>query len=126
MLHTDTNLLPASRRAWAAWNYRIGPSGADGDVQLTYNMNTLQGLNAPTTFCVTLNEADAIDPARVLRRMRYTHPVFDAAALAAQRDIPKINGHRNTWYCGAWCRHGFHEDGVVSARAVSRSLGDQW
>ena len=114
VLHVDANVLPRRRAAWAAWNYHILPEG-HGRVAVSYNMNILQGLEAPVQFCVTLNNSAAIDPARVLRTMIYEHPVFTPSAVAAQRRKEEIDGIRNTWYCGAYWRNGFHEDGVVSA-----------
>jgi len=114
VLHTDTSLLPKNRRAWAAWNYRRRPDD-NGRVSVTYNMNILQSLDAPVTFCVTLNDTRSIDPARIIRAMHYQHPVYTSAGVAAQQRRHLINGQRRTWYCGAYWRYGFHEDGVVSA-----------
>ena len=120
VLHTDTSLLPRQRRAWAAWNYHVLPE-AGQRVALTYNMNILQGLTSRRTFCVTLNRSDAIDPARVLKRIDYEHPLFTLRGIAAQRRHHEISGVRRTHYCGAYWRYGFHEDGVISAlQAVQR------
>jgi len=114
VLHTDTRLLPVRPLAWAAWNYHVVPDG-HGRVALTYNMNILQTLDAPTPFLVTLNRTDAIDPARVIKRISYQHPLFTPAGVAAQARQQEINGPLRTYYCGAYWRNGFHEDGVVSA-----------
>jgi predicted NAD/FAD-binding protein len=114
VLHTDTRLLPKRRRAWASWNYLM-PEGPGGRVRLTYDMNLLQGLDAPETLCVTLNAAERIDPGRILARMTYHHPLFTPASVAAQARHREIDGTARTYYCGAWWRHGFHEDGLVSA-----------
>ncbi|HSC06826.1 MAG TPA: FAD-dependent oxidoreductase [Steroidobacteraceae bacterium] len=114
VLHTDVSLLPRKRRAWAAWNYHVVPSHR-GPVALTYNMNILQRLDAPTPFLVTLNRTDAIDPARIIKRINYRHPLFTPASVAAQARQREVNGSLRTYYCGAWWRNGFHEDGVVSA-----------
>jgi predicted NAD/FAD-binding protein len=116
VLHTDTALMPRRRRAWAAWNYNI-PADAtrlEGQVTLTYNMNILQGLETSRDYCVTLNNTAAIDPDRVIRVIGYEHPVFTTRAVAAQRRHRAVNG-RQTYFCGAYWRYGFHEDGVVSA-----------
>jgi predicted NAD/FAD-binding protein len=78
-------------------------------------MNILQKLQSDTTFCVTLNDTQSIDPDRILQRIRYQHPVFTTAGVAAQQRQQEINGRNRTWYCGAYWRNGFHEDGVVSA-----------
>lgn len=114
VLHTDTTLLPNSRRAWAAWNY-LRRRDDSSRVSVTYNMNLLQHLQAPVTFCVTLNDTRNINPRRIIRRIQYQHPVFTPQGVAAQQRQHEINGRRRTWYCGAYWRYGFHEDGVLSA-----------
>jgi predicted NAD/FAD-binding protein len=116
LLHTDTRLMPRRRLAWAAWNYHI-PKDPVERVAVTYNMNILQSLQAPVQFMVSLNRADQIDPAKVLGSYTYHHPVFTAAAVAAQKRRHEINGARRTYYCGAYWSYGFHEDGVRSAQA---------
>ena len=115
VLHTDTRLLPKRRLAWAAWNYHVLPQSR-GPIALTYNMNILQRLDAPTPFLVTLNRSEAIDPARIIKRITYHHPLFTPASVAAQARQRELNGAGATYYCGAWWRNGFHEDGVVSAQ----------
>jgi predicted NAD/FAD-binding protein len=117
VLHTDSSLMPRHRRAWAAWNYHL-PRNPRHHVSVTYNMNILQGLDARRQYCVTLNDERRIDPARVLRHIVYEHPVYSREALQAQQHQAELNGGR-TYYCGAYWRNGFHEDGVVSAlRAI--------
>ena len=123
VLHTDASLLPRSRRTWSSWNYRLTAARQERAV-LTYHMNTLQGIEAPVEFCVTLNQTDAIDPSRILGRYRFSHPVFTPAGIEAQAAIRALNGRRHTWYCGAWCRNGFHEDGLASAALVAEALGE--
>lgn len=128
VLHTDTRLLPARRKAWAAWNYhRLGdPAGRS---TVTYNLTTLQSLPTDTQFLVTLNTTHAIDPTKVIARMVYDHPVFNRASLAAQQRVAEINGRRRTYYCGAYWGYGFHEDGVNSSitvcDAIEKDLGHQ-
>ena len=114
VLHTDISLLPKQRRTWAAWNY-LRRKDDSQRVSVTYNMNMLQGLQDADTFCVTLNDTNNIDPDRIIRHMQYDHPVYTGAGIAAQQRHREINGQRRTWYCGAYWRSGFHEDGVVSA-----------
>jgi len=116
VLHTDARLMPRRRLAWAAWNYHVRPGG--GPVALTYNMNILQRLDAPTPFLVTLNHTDAIDPDRIIRRVTYDHPLYTPASVAAQARHREVDGARATYFCGAWLRNGFHEDGVASALAA--------
>ncbi len=124
VLHTDTRLLPRRRRAWASWNYRLDGRSEEARVSVTYNMNLLQRIEAPQTFCVTLNDSDAIDPKKVLGRYCYAHPRFTPAGHLAQARHADISGlARRTHYCGAYWRNGFHEDGVWSALRVAQALG---
>ncbi len=125
VLHTDARLLPRRRKAWAAWNAHIPRDPAEG-CTVSYCMNLLQRLDAPEPLVVTLNRTDAIDPDRVLRRMRYHHPVYTHASVAAQARKPEIQGHRRTWFAGAYWGWGFHEDGMRSAVQVARALGVRW
>jgi hypothetical protein len=122
VLHTDTCLLPRARRAWASWNYWLDGRAA-APPALTYNMNILQGIEAPVTFCVTLNRGGAITPAKVLRRFTYAHPVYNAAAIAAQARRHEICGREHVHFCGAYWYNGFHEDGVRSALDVCARFG---
>jgi predicted NAD/FAD-binding protein len=117
VLHTDVGLLPRTRRAWAAWNYHV-PRGTGEGATLTYNMNILQSLRARSTFCVTLNRSDRIAPEKIIKRLSYHHPLFTRAGVAAQSRQHEVNGVNRTYFCGAYWRFGFHEDGVVSARAA--------
>lgn len=136
ILHTDTRLLPREKRAWASWNYQLPnslKSSSRADMRdtspahtrrasVTYNMNILQGLEAPQTFCVSLNPLSPIDESKVLFRATYMHPVLNLASHHAQQQRFRINGHHRTWFCGAYWYNGFHEDGVNSARDVVEQL----
>lgn len=122
ILHTDTRLLPQNRRCWSSWNYRLKPGGERATV--TYNMNILQGIDAPETFCVTLNDTESINPNRILGRFNYAHPQFTVAGVAAQARWADINGPLNTWFCGAYWHNGFHEDGLVSGLRVADAIGE--
>ncbi len=122
ILHTDASILPRQRRAWAGWNYHL-LRGGRGRVAITYNMNILQSLPAPEQFCVTLNHADAIDPAKIIRRVIYHHPVYTPATVVAQQRHHAISGVNRTHFCGAYWGYGFHEDGVNSALAVCKPFG---
>ena len=122
VLHTDTRLLPKRKRAWAAWNYNLDANVSD-KATLTYNMNLLQGISAPVTFCVTLNNTTAIAKDKILGVYRYAHPVFNHCTLAAQQRRHSINGENNTYFCGAYWYNGFHEDGARSATDVATMLG---
>lgn len=125
VLHTDRNVLPKRRRAWASWNYHLADpssSRAEHPATVTYQMNLLQHLRSKHVFNVTLNSDQQIDPAKVLRRFEYHHPIFTvrrAAAQARHRELINVN---RTSFCGAYWGNGFHEDGVVSALRVCEAL----
>ncbi|MBI3349070.1 MAG: FAD-dependent oxidoreductase [Burkholderiales bacterium] len=120
VLHTDAGLLPRRRAAWAAWNYE---SGSDASaVCLHYLLNQLQPLPWQQPVVVSLNPLRQPDPARVIGRYDYAHPVFDDAAVRAQARLPEIQGVGGVWYAGAWTRYGFHEDGLLSGLTAAQQL----
>ncbi len=125
VLHTDRGLLPRRRRAWASWNYHLG-GGSSAGPTVTYHMNRLQSLRARQEYCVTLNRTEAIAPGRVLRELRYAHPVYTPAGVRAQQRVAEISGRNHTHFCGAYWGWGFHEDGVVSGVRVAERLGADW
>jgi predicted NAD/FAD-binding protein len=123
VLHTDSSLLPRRRAARAAWNFHLLREPKPLST-VTYYMNHLQRLNAAEDFCVTLNRPEAIDPARVIRTIDYSHPVYTPAGVAAQAQHASISGLSNrTHYCGAYWGWGFHEDGVLSALRACEPFG---
>ncbi len=130
VLHTDAAVLPKRRIAWAAWNYaRAADAGREqAAVCLHYLINRLQPLPWQQPVIVSLNPDPAAVPARdaVLAEIDYEHPVFDQAAVAAQRRLPAIQGRSHVWFCGAWTRYGFHEDGLMSALDVAGRLRAAW
>jgi predicted NAD/FAD-binding protein len=121
LLHTDTRMLPRRPLARAAWNYHQ-PQREQERVALTYDMNVLMSLNAPEKFLVTLNRGADIDPAKVLGRYVYDHPVYTPQGVLAQRRRREISGVNRSHYCGAYWRYGFHEDGVVSGQWVAQEI----
>jgi uncharacterized protein len=122
VLHTDVRMLPRRRRAWASWNYHLLENPGDRTT-VTYHMNRLQSLSAERDFCVTLNRTQEIDPAHVIRRIQYAHPVYTAGSVRAQQRFAEISGRERTHFCGAYWGWGFHEDGVVSALRVAKRFG---
>jgi predicted NAD/FAD-binding protein len=121
-LHADPSVLPRRRRAWGSWNFHR-PAEERDRTTVTYCMNLLQSLRTETVFNVTLNEEEAIDPARVLRRLVYSHPVYARGRAAAQARHGELIRARRTSFCGAYFGYGFHEDGVRSARKVAEAFG---
>ncbi|MFM2589552.1 NAD(P)/FAD-dependent oxidoreductase [Vibrio sp. TBV020] len=124
ILHTDEQLLPKRKAAWASWNYWLDGSSSEQSraPTLTYNMNILQHIDSPHTFCVSLNSSDQINSDKILKRFVYHHPVFNLETINSQARRSEINGVTNTWFCGAYWYNGFHEDGVRSALDVVREI----
>lgn len=123
VLHTDKRLMPRRRQLWSAWNYLRTGSGTEAHLSLTYWMNELQPLPTTTDLFVTLNPMHEFAPGTVQRVIDYEHPLFDAEAVGAQRDMWRIQGVRRTWFAGAWLGYGFHEDGLQSGLEVAERLG---
>lgn len=131
LLHTDITVMPRRRLAWAAWNYRMEPSGEGDRPSTHYYMNRLQGVSDRENYFVSLNYADRIDPEKVLWRTNYTHPIFDRGALAAQHHLPSINAEsrdQRVFFCGSYFRYGFHEDALASAVQCAHAVcaEDPW
>ncbi len=128
VLHTDVRLLPRRKLAWAAWNYeRATDAGREqAGVCLHYLSNRLQPLPWQRPVVVSLNPEREPEPLTVIGRYDYSHPVFDRAAIDAQRRLPTLQGRGGVWFCGAWTRYGFHEDGLSSALAVVQQMSARW
>ena len=124
VLHTDSSILPRCRKAWSAWNYRIG-ADTEARATITYNMSLLQHIQSDHTFCVTLNDTDQIDPQSIISRHQYSHPVFTAERASMQAHHHRLIRSHRTSYCGAYWGNGFHEDGVNSALAVCSRFGSE-
>ncbi|WP_136644921.1 NAD(P)/FAD-dependent oxidoreductase [Tabrizicola sp. YIM 78059] len=125
VLHSDPSLMPKSQKVWASWSY-VEPATGPGDrIDLTYWMNSLQPIPQDDPLFVTLNTARPIRDDLIHDVTTFHHPVFDVAAFAAQERIRVMNGARNTWFCGAWMRNGFHEDGFASAVDVVNAMAER-
>lgn len=123
-LHRDTSIMPRRRRCWASWVYHAeGKVGDEPSIAVTYWMNMLQSIHEKFPLFVTLNPTQPIDPALLFDRHVFTHPVFTREAIAAQALVPSLQGKNNSWFCGAYTRYGFHEDGLGSAVKVAESMG---
>jgi predicted NAD/FAD-binding protein len=118
VLHCDEAVMPRNRHAWASWNYRETDGRVGDSIDLTYWMNRLQPIPKDDPLFVTLNATRRINPAKIYDQVTMRHPVYDIAALNAQDTMRRINGQNHTWFCGAWMRNGFHEDGLASAADV--------
>ncbi len=124
VLHTDASVLPANPKTWAAWNYERAASSEreSSRVCLHYLLNRLQRIPFAQPVVVSLNPLQDIDPATILGEFDYAHPVFDLAAIEAQKRLPLLQGQQSTWFAGAWAGYGFHEDGLKSGLQVGRAL----
>ncbi len=122
VLHADANAMPKRRATWSSWNYTERPGHEGGPIDLTYWMNCLQPIPESDPLFVTLNSRAPINEALIYDEVDFAHPVYDLAALAAQSTIRDLNGDNATWFCGAWMKNGFHEDGYASALDVVEGL----
>lgn len=126
-LHTDASIMPKTRLAWSAWNYSLGrnPAG-QADPMTIYWMNRLQGVSDRENYFVSINRPESIDARRIIKSIPCEHPLFTLGAIRAQSKIPGLNesaqGTTQTYYCGAWTRYGFHEDGLLSAVTLCRQI----
>lgn len=122
VLHADPSVMPRRRRVWSSWNYSESPARRDGQIDITYWMNRLQPIPQDDPLFVTLNSNRPIREDLIYDQVTLRHPVYDLAALRAQGAVRSINGARNTWFCGAWMRDGFHEDGLSSGLEVAEAI----
>jgi uncharacterized protein len=129
VLHTDAELMPRERRAWAAWNFERAdaraPQASERPVCLHYWINRLQPLPFAQDVFVSLNPLRPPRESQVIARQTWAHPVFDAAAIAAQRRLPMLQGERHTWFCGAWTGYGFHEDGLRAGQDAAARVAER-
>jgi uncharacterized protein len=125
VLHSDPSLMPKSRKVWSSWSYVEPKSGPGERIDLTYWMNSLQPIPEDDPLFVTLNSTQPIRDDLVHDVTTFHHPVFDVAAFAAQGRLRMMNGTRNTWFCGAWMKNGFHEDGFASAVDVVQAMAER-
>ena len=125
VLHRDTSVMPTRRACWSSWVYQARTGEAQPAIGVTYWMNRLQNIPESDPLFVTLNPSQTIDEAQIYDQHTFRHPVFDRAALSAQKQIADIQGHNRTWFAGAYLRHGFHEDGFASAYRVATALNRQ-
>ena len=118
-LHTDSSLMPKTRRTWSSWNYRID---AGGNPATIYWMNSLQKVSDRQNYFVSINGADDVDPAKIIQRIEYEHPLFSVEAVDAQKELYKLNTGGPIYFCGSYFKYGFHEDAFTSALELSRQL----
>ena len=118
-LHTDSSLMPKNKYNWSSWNFI---KTKDSVARLTYWMNYLQNLKCKKDYFVSINSNNLIDKNKIIKKIRYSHPVFKHNKEYTFKKLQEIQGLKNIYYCGAWCGYGFHEDGVVSAKNVTNYL----
>ncbi|PJI38094.1 NAD(P)/FAD-dependent oxidoreductase [Ferrovibrio sp.] len=124
VLHRDPLLMPRRRNVWASWNYLSEPRrDLQRRVGLTYWMNLLQNIDSSRPLFVTMNPVTEPREDLVFAEFTYEHPLFDRAAINAQDRLGQIQGKDRLWFCGAWCKYGFHEDGFTAGLRVAEALG---
>ena len=123
VLHSHTGIMPQRSACWASWVYHADAAPTTDPIAVTYWMNHLQNLDKDYPLFVTLNPRTPIPDAEIFERHNFTHPIYDQAAVAAQAEIVGLQGQNNTWFCGAYQRSGFHEDGLTSAIHMAAKMG---
>ena len=127
VLHTDERFLPRRAATRSSWNYQLRDCGSHaGSPTMTYYLNKLQRLHEDEHYCVTLNRTAEIDPARIIHRVSYRHPLVTLESMRAQPELPRLNGPRRTAFAGAWQGYCFHEDGLRSGLAAAAAFGATW
>ncbi|MEM8916284.1 MAG: FAD-dependent oxidoreductase, partial [Pseudomonadota bacterium] len=124
ILHSDVRQMPKRKRVWASWVFQSLDDQPRPVIGITYWMNLLQGISQEDQLFVSLNPARSIPDELIYDQTEFRHPIFDVAAIQAQGDLKALQGQNNTWYCGAYTRHGFHEDGLASGVAVAERIAE--
>lgn len=125
ILHRDVGQMPMRRAVWSSWVYKADTTRPEPAIGVTYWMNRLQNIPASDPLFVSLNPSEPVADDLIYDQKTFRHPVFDTAALSAQRQLTEMQGQNNTWYAGAYTRHGFHEDGFASAARIARMMDRQ-
>ena len=120
-LHTDENLMPLRKNIWSSWNSILNTDSPTENC-VTYWLNKLQNLRTDKNYFLTLNPIVSIDEKKVIKKIEFTHPIYDINAVNAQKSLPSLQGINNTWFCGSYFGYGFHEDGLKSAIDISKKL----
>jgi predicted NAD/FAD-binding protein len=123
VFHTDPAQLPPRKQCWASWNYLQDSHDADAPVSVSYLMNRLQGINSKTPYIVTLNPQTDIPDPYIIRTFNYTHPCFNTASIATQKELPSLNNKNHTFFCGSYFKYGFHEDAAWAGAEVAKHFG---
>ncbi len=123
LLHTDSSVMPHTRRAWSSWNVRLEHKSGAFRPSTTYFMNSLQQVSKNKNYFVSINDPGNVEPKKILWETDYTHPIFNLAAVKAQSQLPTLNQDGRIYFCGSYFRYGFHEDALDSALQVARVLG---
>jgi len=117
-LHRDENLMPIRKSAWSSWN----SISKNENTCVTYWLNKLQNLNSEKNYFLTLNPVEAIDKNKIIKKIHFTHPYFNKANVALQKDLHKLQGKKRTWFCGSYFGYGFHEDGLKSSKELFKKF----
>ena len=121
VLHRDISLMPKAKKAWASWVYAKNSKSSDQQIAVTYWMNNLQNIDHKYPLFVTLNPSEKIAEDKIFARFNYEHPIFDSLAVKAQEEISDLQGVDKIYFCGAYQKYGFHEDGISSAlKAINK------
>ena len=122
-LHKDINLMPERKKAWSSWNSILDKHDLKKNC-FTYWLNKLQNLKTNQNYFLTLNPIIEIDNKKIISKVEFTHPFYDAETIKAQKYLPELQGENNTWFCGSYFGYGFHEDGIKSSIEMLKNIND--
>ena len=115
--------MPKNKKAWCSWNSSIKKDEIEKN-SITYWLNLLQNLKCKENIFLTLNPHFEINESKILKKVRFTHPYFDQAALNFQSQLTNLQNKRNILFCGSYFGYGFHEDGIKSSIEMLKTLND--
>lgn len=123
-LHTDSSQMPKLKRVWSSWNYKMEMNVGEVMASTIYWMNSLQQVSKKKDYFVSINDAGKLDSSKVIKKISYTHPLFDVHTAKAQKDLQLLNENGPVYFCGSYFRYGFHEDALLSGVLLSRRLSE--
>ena len=121
ILHHDELLMPRNKNIWSSWNSILDFNDLNKNC-ITYWLNKLQNLKTNKNYFLTLNPILNIDREKIIKKVEFTHPFYEAETLEAQKNLLKLQGINNSWFCGSYFGYGFHEDGLNSGIDIANRL----
>ena len=123
VIHFDQSIMPKNKKAWCSWNSSMSKDNIE-KTSVTYWLNQLQNLKIDRDIFLTINPFREISEDKIFKKVLFTHPYYDNAALSNQKNLNKIQNKKNILFCGSYFGYGFHEDGIKSSIDMLKNLND--